>query len=267
MQGCGIANRRWLALGLYLLASNCSGRLGQPGAPARTQLVLPQLALQVTSFELVDSSRHRSIPVTVYAPAATGWRPPHLKLALLNHGYGGHATDYTFVARVLVAHGYLVASLQHELPGDAPMPTTGAIYPARYPFWERGVQTMLFARAALGRRYPCLDTRHLLLLGHSNGGDMAMLLAREHPGLARRIISLDNRRVPLPRSRQLRVLTLRSSDQVADPGVLPTPGEQQRFGITVVPLPATLHNDMWDGATEAQQQEMSTYIARFLESR
>jgi pimeloyl-ACP methyl ester carboxylesterase len=104
----------------------------------------------------------------------------------------------------------------------------------------------------------------LLLMGHSNGGDMVMLFAQQYPRLVERVISFDNRRVPLPRARRPRVLSLRSSDQPADAGVLPTPAEQTKFGTTIVALPATLHNDMWDGATTAQQQEMNTLISDFL---
>ena len=70
--------------------------------------------------------------------------------------------------------------------------------------------------------------------------------------------------MPFPRAIRPRVLSLRSSDQVADPGVLPTPAEQAQFGTTLVPLQNTAHNEMSDGATKAQQQEMSAVIARFL---
>jgi pimeloyl-ACP methyl ester carboxylesterase len=184
---------------------------------------------------------------------------------LLNHGYGGQNTAYQFVARNLVAHGYYVVSIQQDLPTDEPMPLTGNIYQTRYPFWERGVQTLLFTRQAIYRRNPALKRGHLLLAGHSNGGDMVMLFAREHPKLVEKIISLDNRRVPFPRQRRPQVLSLRSSDQVADPGVIPSPAEQARLGTLVVALPATIHNDMWDGATALQQQEMSKWISRFLE--
>lgn len=92
-----------------------------------------------------------------------------------------------------------------------------------------------------------------------------MLFAREHPALVEKIISLDNRRVPFPRQRRPQVLSLRSSDQVADPGVLPTPDEQAKLGTLVIALPATIHNDMWDGATALQQQEMNKWISVFPE--
>lgn len=94
---------------------------------------------------------------------------------------------------------------------------------------------------------------------------MVMLFAKEHPELVEKVISLDNRRVPFPRQRRPQVLSLRSSDQVADPGVIPTSTEQARLGTSVVALPATIHNDMWDGATELQKQEINKWISQFLE--
>lgn len=252
-----------LLASLGILASSCLRLPAQPAAaPARADF-----PLQIVKFELVDSSRHRLVPVVTYSAAPAGQPPTERKLALLNHGYGGQHTAYQFVARNLVAHGYYVVSLQQDLPTDEPMPLTGDIYQTRYPFWERGVQTMLFARQAIYRRNPALSHRHLLLVGHSNGGDMVMLFAREHPALVEKVISLDNRRVPLPRQRRPQALSLRSSDQVADPGVLPTPTEQAKFGTMVVALPATLHNDMWDGATTGQKQEMSKWISSFLEQQ
>ncbi|MGI4740778.1 MAG: hypothetical protein ACRYG7_36885 [Janthinobacterium lividum] len=255
---------RFIALGaLGLLVSSCL-RPHYP-IPLLTAQSLAELPLQITAFELVDSSRHRRIPVVTYSAAPANQPPTERKLALLNHGYGGQNTAYQFLARNLVAHGYYVVSLQQDLPTDEPMPLTGTIYQTRYPFWERGVQTMLFARQAIYRRNPALKRRHLLLVGHSNGGDMAMLFAREHPGLVEKVISLDNRRVPFPRQRRPQVLSLRSSDQVADPGVVPTPDEQARLGTLVVALPATIHNDMWDGATDSQKQEMNRWISQFLE--
>lgn len=221
--------------------------------------------MRLEQWTLFDSARQRAIPVVLYRPAHSNARSP-LKPAILSHGYGGHNTDYTFLAQTLLAHGYLVASIQHELPTDAPMPTTGNVREVRRPFWERGVQNILFVRQALQRKYPRVDFSELLLVGHSNGGDTAMLFAAEHPALVARVVSLDNRRVPFPRAARPRVLTLRSSDQVADPGVLPTPAEQARFGTTLVPLKNTIHNDMWDGATAAQKAEMNAAVSHFLEN-
>jgi predicted dienelactone hydrolase len=254
-------------LALSIMAGGCAGsslRAHPPRVQAETD-TWQRIEVKTDSFRLVDPARQRAIPVLTYAPLPGPVRSGRLKLALLNHGYGGHNSDYSFLARNLVAHGYFVMSLQQDLPGDEPLPTTGDVYKGRYPHWERGVQSMRYVLQQLPRLYPEVDTRHLLLAGHSNGGDMVMLFAKEYPGQAERLISLDNRRVPLPRAQRPRVLSLRSSDQVADPGVLPTPAERARFGIEIVPLPATIHNDMWDGATPTQQQEMNAAISRFLE--
>ncbi|MCB2407913.1 serine aminopeptidase domain-containing protein [Hymenobacter lucidus] len=239
-----------------LLAGSCSPgyQHSMPLAPTAAPA-----AIRIEALSLFDTTRRRPVPVLLYGPV-TGRR----RLALLSHGYGGHNSDYSFLARQLGAHGYLVASIQHELPTDEPIATAGNLRETRRPNWARGVQNMLFVRQQLQQLYPRLDTGHLLLLGHSNGGDMAVLFAHEHPALVDKLISLDHRRMPLPRVRQPRILTIRSSDQLADPGVLPGPEEQKGLGISIVQLPATLHNDMWDGATKAQQQEITAAIAAFL---
>jgi hypothetical protein len=93
---------------------------------------------------------------------------------------------------------------------------------------------------------------------------MAMLFAHQHPKLVQKVISLDNRRMPLPRSKEVQVLTLRSNDQVADDGVLPTPAEQQQFGIQIVQMANLTHNDIWDGASEIKKQEVNAVINKFL---
>ncbi|MGI4885517.1 MAG: serine aminopeptidase domain-containing protein [Janthinobacterium lividum] len=248
------------ALGLALLTAGCTNT-PRPVTPPTTAAPAD---MRTDSLALFDAARQRAVPVALYFPS--GWGPKmRLKAAIISHGYGGHNTAYAFIARNLVAHGYFVASVQHELPTDAPLPTAGPPQVVRRPNWERGVQNILFVRQELQKKYPRVDFGRLLLVGHSNGGDVAMLFAREHPALVRRVVSLDNRRMPFPRARRPRVLSLRSNDQVADSGVVPTPAEQRRFGCTVVQLPATLHNDMWDGATPAQQQEINALIARFLE--
>lgn len=213
-------------------------------------------------LQFTDAATHRPIPVRVYAPMGRG--PEGLKIALLNHGYGIRNKRYAFVARNLVAHGYLVLSLQQTLASDALLPTTGDPYTVRRPYWERGVHSMLVVLKDLPRRYPALDTLHTLLVGHSYGGDMVALFAQEHPRRVQKVISLDNCRMPLPRQAAPQLLSLRSSDQTADPGVVPTPAEQAAFHIRIVQLPATPHGSMCDAATATQQQEMNQYISAFL---
>lgn len=238
-------------LGLLLIAS---ARLfagdAQP-APIKPELV-----------SLFDDARQRSVPVAIYSDPSQQARSP--RLAIISHGYGGKNTDYEFIANYLATHDYCVASIQHEIPGDEPLPKTGNPYETRKPSWERGVQNILFVIGEMKKRRPGLDTGHVLLIGHSHGGDTSMLFAQEHPDAVFAVVSLDNRRMPIPRTNKPRLLSLRSSDQPPDAGVVPTPEEQAKFGIKIIPLPATIHNDMWDGATAAQKAEILRYVDDFL---
>lgn len=253
-----------IALGVVLAIEGCTtNSSGTAQRENQQPKALEIHAIKTEQLELLDPTRNRAVPVALYHPVTLGSRP---KLALLSHGYGGKHTGYSFIAENLAAQGYLVASVQHELPGDEPMPTTGNAREVRRPIWDRGVRTLLFVRQEMSRRYPELDVDNLLLVGHSNGGDVSVLLAHQQPKLVEKVISLDNRRMPLPRISRPRVLSIRSSDQVADEGVLPTAAEQQTLGMRIVRLTNTIHNDMWDGATDAQKAEMSAIILAFLKS-
>lgn len=226
-------------------------------------------AVETANLKLFDGARGRAVPVVLYAPpgAVEGprQRGSKLKLAVISHGYGGKNTDYSFIASHLVARGYLVASIQHQLPTDEPLPTSGNPYEVRMPNWQRGVGNILFVIREIKTLRPDVDSGSLLLVGHSNGGDTSMLFAREHPRLARAVITLDNRRMPIPRARQPRILSIRSSDQQADAGVLPTTAEQKKFGIAIIKLDNTRHDDMWDGAAEGQKREINEIISNFLD--
>jgi predicted dienelactone hydrolase len=231
------------------------------GLPLRAQ---PDgAAVKMTPLSLVDESRKRSVPVAIYTDGSREARNP--RLAIISHGYGGKNTDYGFIATYLASHGYYVASIQHEIPGDEPLPTTGNPYETRKPSWERGVENILFVRAELKKRRPDLDVAHLLLVGHSHGGDTSMLFALEHPDLVETVISLDNRRMPFPRTKKPRLFSLRSSDQAADDGVIPSPDEQTKLGMKVIKLPGTAHKDMSDAGTAEQKAEIIRYIGEFLQ--
>ncbi|HEX2365394.1 MAG TPA: alpha/beta hydrolase, partial [Bradyrhizobium sp.] len=46
-----------------------------------------------------------------------------LPVAVLNHGNTVKFTEYSFLANIFATRGYLVLSIQHDLPTDAPMVT------------------------------------------------------------------------------------------------------------------------------------------------
>ncbi len=157
-------------------------------------------------------------------------------------------------------------SIQHELPTDDLIPMQGIPQIVRRPFWERGSENILFVINELKKTNPELDFKHITLIGHSNGGDMSVLFGHKYPKLVDKIISLDNRRMALPRTQQPRIYTLRSSDQPADEGVLPTLEEQKKWNITLVKLPNTIHNDMNDNGTNKQKEEINQYVVGFLKN-
>lgn len=257
---------------IFLLSSLVFGFLtaGQAGAQTspgeRENKNAAKSSIKIENLDLFDKTRNRPVPVALYSPIDEPGKSEagKLKLAIISHGYGMKNTEYSFIAEALVARGYLVASIQHEIAGDEPMPTIGKPSEVRRPNWERGAANILFVIEELKKTRPKLNFKNLLLVGHSNGGDITMLFAQKYPKTARKIITLDNRRMALPRAKKPRILSIRSSDQTADEGVLPTAGEQKKFGIKIIKLKNTIHNDMWDGATVEQKQEINEIIKSFL---
>lgn len=184
-------------------------------------------------------------------------------LVILNPGYGGTRNDYAYLANNLAINGYLVVVIQHDISTDEPLPVTGDIYKLRKPVWDRGVKSIFYVTDKLKKLYPHLNYKNIILIGHSNGGDMSMLIANEYPDFAKAVISLDNRRVPFPRANRPKIFSIRSDDQPADPGVLPTGKEQEKYDIRIVKVNTT-HADMGGMGTDAQKQEINNYILDYL---
>src|SRR6201987_5573539 len=46
-----------------------------------------------------------------------------LPVAIFNHGNTVQNTEYSFLANLMAARGYIVISIQHDLPTDAPLAT------------------------------------------------------------------------------------------------------------------------------------------------
>ena len=93
---------------------------------------------------------------------------------------------------------------------------------------------------------------------------MTALFAQKYPTIVSKIITLDNRRVALPRTIKPRIYSLRSSDQPADKGVVATAEEQKKFTMTIIKLPNTIHNDMDNNANPAQRREIQDFFMKFL---
>lgn len=218
---------------------------------------------RLDTLTLFDQSRNREIPIACYKPQID---TP--KIVIFSHGYGenkgGSYLAYSYLTTYLASKGYLVASIQHELPTDSLMPTTGIPQIVRQPFWERGADNIWFVINELKKSNPELNFNYITLVGHSNGADITALFPQRYPDIVDKIITLDNRRMALPRTANPKVYSLRSSDQPADEGVLPTDEEQKKYGITIKKLPNTIHNDMDDHANDRQRKEIRDYIMSFL---
>jgi predicted peptidase len=221
---------------------------------------------QLDTLKWLDASRSRIIPTAIYRQANKKIKKQ--PVVIISHGYGQNSPDsylgYSALAEKLASNGYFVISIQHELPTDSLLPMTGTPQIVRRPFWERGADNILYVINALKKTEPKLDFSRITLIGHSNGGDMTALFPQKYPGIVSKIITLDNRRMALPRTNFPKVYSLRSSDQPADEGVLPTDEEQAKFGITIIKLPSTPHNNMGNGANAAQQKEINDYVLSFL---
>jgi len=247
-----------LALGLLL---NCS-TIRKP-----TENITTSHVYILDTLTLLDKKRQRKIPIAIYQSRTNQKNGPR-HLVILNHGYGanqgGDYLNYSYLSETLAVKGFFVVSIQHELPTDSLVPSSGIPQIVRRPFWDRGADNILFVINELQKMRPKLNFNHITLIGHSMGGDMTALFPQKYPNVVHKIITLDNRRMALPRTKKPQVYSLRSSDLPADENVLPTDEEAGIFGIRMVKLPHTTHNQMNNSADEKQREEIRTYVLEFL---
>jgi hypothetical protein len=189
-----------------------------------------------------------------------------LPVAIVNHGNTVKYTEYSFLSNVLAARGYMAVSIQHDLPRDAPLVTkVGQPYVGRLPVYERGIANIEFTVEQMKKVQPHADYNHLTLVGHSNGGDIAMFFAKEHPEQVKKIVTLDNLRVPFITDGRFKILSFRSKDPnfKADPGVVPNDDQCEEAGITVVKT-GYQHTDMSDRGPEKVKESIQNTLNKFL---
>jgi pimeloyl-ACP methyl ester carboxylesterase len=190
-----------------------------------------------------------------------------LQVAVLNHGNTVKFTEYSFLANLFAARGYLVISIQHDLPTDGPMVTkSGELYVGRHPHYLRGVANIKFAVEELSKLQPNADFDRLTMVGHSNGGDISLYFARMYPDRIRKIVTLDNLRVPFTTDGRFRILSFRSRDPQfkVEPGVIPSPEVSKKSGITVVQTDFR-HNDMRYTGPERVKALIEGMLDKFLD--
>jgi len=214
-----------------------------------------------------DQSRDRKIPIAIYHPKNK--KNYNLTPIIFSHGWGenkgGDYFVYSYLTKLLASKGYFVVSIQHELPTDEILAMDGNLQVTRMPNWERGSQNILFVLNKLKTDFPDLDYHKLAVIGHSNGGDMTALFAHQHPEMIYKVITMDNRRMPLPRTTHPKIYTLRSKDYPADDGVLPTEEEKKKYGMTVDFTPVN-HGNMDNDATPEEGEYMTLRILEYLKN-
>jgi dienelactone hydrolase len=222
------------------------------------------------TLNLFDVTRQRPVVVDVSVrrdyeiKADDGyWKLP---VAILSNGNTVKNTEYTFLANVFAARGYLVACIQQDIPTDPPLMTVeGKPYVGRLGVYQKGEANILFVIDRLKKLQPNADYNHLTLVGHSNGGDTAMYFAQQHPDLVTKVVTLDNLRVPFVISDKVKILSFRSKDPkfVTDPGVLPTPQQAKKDSIDIVPTPFQ-HTWMSDRGPATAKERIQATLDKFL---
>jgi alpha/beta hydrolase fold len=190
-----------------------------------------------------------------------------LPVAVLNHGNSVKFSEYSFLANVFAARGYIAISIQHELPTDAPMVTkVGELYVGRLPQYQRGIANIRFAVDEMKKIEPNGDYDRLTIVGHSMGGDISMYFAKMYPDQIKKVVTLDNLRVPFMTEGKFKILSFRSKDPVfkADPGVVPNEEVCEKSGITVVQT-GYQHTDMSDRGPGDVKSTIRGLLDKFLE--
>jgi hypothetical protein len=227
-------------------------------------------AIRHDTLDLFDTARQRPISVDLavrrdYAMKAEDgyWKLP---VAIISNGNTVKNTEYSFLANVLAARGYLVASIQQDLPTDPPLMTVaGQPYVGRLAVYERGEANIDFVVKQLRKIQPNADYDHLTMVGHSNGGDISMYYAKQHPDEVSKVITLDNLRVPFVLSDKMKILSFRSKDPnfQTDPGVLPTTEQALKDGIDIIKTGAQ-HTDLSDRGPDSVKEKIQATLDHFL---
>jgi hypothetical protein len=223
----------------------------------------------LTSRDILRDDRRVAVDVAVRRDRAMQATAEmiELRVVIISHGNTVKHTEYSFLANTFAARGYLVGSIQHDVESDEPMVTQlGEEYVGRRPQYNRGIFNIMFAIEEMKKAYPNADYRHLTLVGHSNGGDISMYFAGRHPELVKKVVTLDNLRVPFITDGKVKILSFRSTDAhfKPDPGVIPDDEMCRKAGITVVKT-AFQHNELSDRGSDRVKTTIQALVHKFLD--
>ncbi|PKG37392.1 alpha/beta hydrolase [Psychromonas sp. Urea-02u-13] len=229
--------------------------------------------LSLSSFaehaNIYDESRDRNIPISIAYPdnvkACQSSRP--CEVIFISAGYRVPYEKYTFLTGLLTKLNYLVVSIDHELPSDPPLSRTGDLYETRIENWQRGAKTLEVVQDKLSKRFINYNFKQLTLIGHSNGGDISTWLANENSSYVKQLITLDHKRVTLPKNKKLKVLSITSPEYPIKKGVLLTPSERKRYAVCIIEIANSKHMDLTDYGSVIVKEKVIQIINRFLSNK
>lgn len=210
-----------------------------------------------------DSNRNREIPIQIYSLSDSNQR--NGELVILNAGYGASNTEYEYITQKLAQKGYYVISIQHEIQTDEMIPSGDDIIKLRMPNWNEGIKSIEQVLNYAKETNPTVSTKKIHLIGHSNGGDISVLFANKNPKKVHSLITLDHRRMPIPLTKEVQVLSFRADQFTADSGVIPSPTDQEKYGVEIVYLKNVDHNYLRDIATKETKEKVISSIFQFLD--
>lgn len=226
--------------------------------------------LSLSSFaehtNIYDESRNRNIPISIAYPdnaKACQSRSP-CEVIFISAGYRVPYEKYNFLTSLLTNFNYLVVSIDHELPSDPPLSRTGDLYETRIENWQRGSKTLELVQDKLSKRFNNYDFKQLTLVGHSNGGDISTWLTNENSSYIKQLITLDHKRVTLPKNKKVKVLSITSPEYPIKKGVLLSNSERKNYGACVIEIPNSKHMDLTDYGSAIVKEKVIQIVTSFL---
>lgn len=234
-------------------------------------ILISILSISVNAEDMTiwDSVRKRPIPIEINFPikADNCTSQKRCQVVFISAGYRVPFKKYKFITNSLNEVGYMTVAIDHELPNDPPLSRTGDLYQTRIENWKRGANTIKYLKGKLESRFPAYNFNKLTLVGHSNGGDISAWLSNNNTDYIHQLITLDSKRVPLPKNNNIKVLSIRSPEYPTASGVLPTTEEQKLYGSCIVHIPESTHMDFTDFGVDNVQQKTIKAIQGFLKSQ
>ena len=217
-------------------------------------------------MNIYDESRDRNVPISIAYPVNVKVCQSNspCEVIFISAGYRVPYEKYAFLTDLLTKLNYLVVSIDHELPSDPPLSRVGDLYETRIENWQRGAETINLVQGNLSKRFINYDFKHLTLVGHSNGGDISTWLTNENSSYVKQLITLDHKRVTLPKNKKVKVLSVTSPEYPIKKGVLLTNSERKTYGVCVIEIPNSKHMDLTDYGSDFVKEKVIQIVNSFL---